>query len=154
MSAIEESTTTDTAPSRRGLRLRLVDDESPSRLDGGWWPHTRDPIAEIQDLVWKFPAEFGRITRILFSPPDWDTAPRTVDLGTRSLRVGSFPSDDTHLIVLQTLSRRRLTLLVVPSSFDREDAEAALSAASTTGNQGSGTEVLDAIAAHHRDADA
>lgn len=154
MSAVEQATTTDPAPSRRGLRLRLVHDESHPRLDGGWWPHTRDPIAEIQDLVWKFPAEFGRISRVQFSPPDWDSAPRSVPLGTRSLRVGSLPTDDTHLLLLQTLSRRRLTLLVVPSTFEREDAEAALCAASAPGNQGSGTDVLEAIAAHRRHADA
>ena len=130
--------------SGHSLRLRMVRDDSHPKLDGGWWPRTRDPAREIQDLVWKFPPEYGRISRALFSPPDWDSAPRMVDLGTRYLRVGSFPGDDTHVIVLQTLSRRRLTLLVVPPGYSAGDAEAALASASASGNDRSGAEVLAA----------
>ena len=128
--------------SRKGLRLRMVGDDSHPSLDGGWWPRSRDPIREIQELVWKFPPEYGRISRAWLSTPDWDSEPRMVDLGTRCLRVSSSPYEDTHVLVLQTLSRRRLTLLVVPPSYSRRDGEAALAAASTSGNRTSGADVL------------
>lgn len=123
----------------------MVSDDSHPLLDGGWWPRSRDPDREFKDLVWKFPAEYGRISRAQFSPPDWEGAPRMVDLGTRYLRVGSVPSDDTHLIVLQTLSRRRLTLLVVPPGCSAAQAKAALTAASTPGNHQAGAEVLASL---------
>lgn len=141
MSAIEQVPSQHA--SRKGLRLRMVRDDSHPSLDGGWWPRSRDPIREIQELVWKFPPEYGRISRAWLSTQDWDSEPRMVDLGTRCLRVSSSPRDDTHVLVLQTLSRRRLTLLVVPSNYSRRDGEAALLAASASGNQASGSDVLE-----------
>lgn len=150
MSATQE--TPFPSATRGDLRLRMVEHPGRQSLDGAWWPYSRDLTGEIRDLVRGFPGEHGRITRALFSPPDWDTAPRRVDLGTKVLKVGSFPEDDTHLLVVQTANRERLTLLVVPPSFTATQGEEALLAASTSGNAHSGTEVLRGVTENH-DAD-
>jgi hypothetical protein len=74
---------------------------------------------EAADLVDHFPDLSGGISRVLFSRPDWDSAPGEVSphriRAARGLvKVGSFPSDDTHIVVLSMAKGDRLRLLVVP----------------------------------------
>ena len=128
--------------SRGPIRLTLRSTSGPDRLDGGWWPYSRDLAAELPDLVRAFPASRGRIVRALFSRPDWDSAPRRIPLSERVLKVGSFPGDDTHVIVIQTSNRESITLLVIPPSFSAGQGAEALLAASTPGNTHHGEEVL------------
>lgn len=147
MSATTKSPTLrDTVPD---LRLRLVEDPGRESLDGGWWPRSRDLTLELRALADGFPRGLGRVTRVGFSRPDWDSAPRQVDLGTRVLKVGSFPDDDTHVLIVQTGDRHRFTLLVVPPSFTDAQGEEALLAASTAGNSHSATEVLAEVTDKH-----
>lgn len=101
-------------PRRRPLRLRMGRTMGVDRLDGAWWPQSRDLAVELADLVDHFPAECGRVVRALFSPPDWDPVPRRVPVSTGYVKVGSFPRDDTHVIELKTSDRTVLHVLVVP----------------------------------------
>ena len=113
----------------QALRLRLRDDPSLGSPDGAWWPRSRDLQTEAADLVDHFPTSAGRIQRLLFSRPDWDgSAPS--GRGTRSImaargrvKVGSFPSDDTHLMIATMASGQRLSLLVIPSDTSRAEGE-------------------------------
>lgn len=147
MSALTEN---PSIPVPRGdLRLLMVEDPGRHRLDGGWWPYSRDLVAELTDLVRHFPSARGRITRALYSRPDWDTAPHRVDLGTKVLKVGSFPDDETHVVVVQTADGERITLLVVPPRFTRAQGDEALLAAATPGNEHSGTELLLEVTNNH-----
>jgi|SRR6478735_3063475 len=114
---------------REALRLRLLDDPSLGSPDGAWWPRSRDLQAEAADLVDHFPSSAGRIQRLLFSRPDWD-GPATAGRGVRSIvtargrvKVGSFPSDDTHLMIATMANGYRLKLLVIPSHTCRADGE-------------------------------
>ncbi len=144
------SASIESPPSPRGdLRLRMVDQPGRHRLDGGWWPYSRDLVLEMTELVRSFPREHGRITRALYSRPDWDTAPHRIDLGTSRLKVGSFPDDDTHVVVVQTANRERLTLLVVPPRFTQAQGDEALLAAATPGNDHAGSEVLLEVTNSH-----
>ncbi|MFZ2013287.1 MAG: DUF5994 family protein [Nocardioides sp.] len=110
-----------------GLRLQLSDPAPHSRVDGAWWPRSRDLQREAAELVDHFPAESGRISRLVFSRPDWDDSShdghgvRTIRAARGQMKVGSFPSDDTHLMILAMSSGQRLKLLVIPS--DTPDAE-------------------------------
>ena len=120
------------------LRLFLFDEGPTDRVDGSWWPRSRDLRAEAADLVDHFPADHGRIRRLLFSRPDWDGTSED-GRGIRSIRaargavpVGSFPSDDTHLMILTMSPGRRLKLLVIPSDTPQAEAEERLSAAART----------------------
>ena len=120
-------TTSDSVP-RPAIRLELVDDAA-SYLHGAWWPRSRDLEVEAADLVDQFPPAAGRISRLLFSRPDWDE-PTTEGRVLRRIRarrgfvkVGSFPSDDTRLMILTMASGRRLRLVVVPSSTATAEGE-------------------------------
>jgi hypothetical protein len=130
------------APDRVPLRLRMADHPGSSRLDGGWWPQSRDLALELADLVDHFPPRLGRVVRALFSPPDWDPAPRRIPVATGYVKVGSFPRDDTHLILLKTSDRTELRVLVVPSDLTQGQGEEALLAAATAGNPRSAADVL------------
>ncbi len=110
-------TTTDRAP----LRISLNPSSSTRRLDGAWWPQSRDLQIECADLIDNFPSNIGSPARLLFSPPDWDAEPdrpstRRIKAQRGLVKVGSFPEDDTHLMTVILSSRERLELLVIPSS--------------------------------------
>lgn len=123
-----ESPQTNSHAQREPLRLNLAgegSDDGP--LAGAWWPQSRDLQAEAADLVDHFPEDVGRVNRLLYSRPDWDV---TVEGGPGvhkiraqrgPVKVGSFPSDDTHLMVLTMASGRRLKLVVIPSDATPAD---------------------------------
>jgi hypothetical protein len=125
------------------LRLRMAEHPGSGTLDGGWWPHSRDLAVELAALVDDFPPRSGRIVRALISPPDWDSAPRRIPVAGGYVKIGSFPRDDTHLIVLTTSDRTLLRVLVAPPGFTREQADEALLASATGGNAHSATDVLE-----------
>ncbi|HJQ05703.1 MAG TPA: DUF5994 family protein [Nocardioides sp.] len=130
------------------LRLRMAEHAGRNRLDGGWWPYSRDLATELADLVDHLPPGSSRVVRALFSPPDWDPAPRRVPIGRGYLKAGSFPGDDTHLMLLTTADRTVLRLLVVPPGFTPAQAEEALLASATSGNAHSAAELLHEVLDH------
>ena len=116
------------------LRLRLDHDVARGGLDGAWWPHSRDLATESAHLVDTFPVQVGRIARLLYSGPDWPRADdqaqvRRIRTEHGSVKLGSFPSDDTHVMVVTLASRERLHLLVVPCDTDPASAERVMAAA-------------------------
>jgi hypothetical protein len=108
----------------------------PGHVDGGWWPQSRDLRVEAADLVDHFPPEVGRINRLLFSRPDWDDGVaegrglRRIQAARGPVKVGSFPRDDTHQMVLSMASGQQLHLLVVPPATDDSEAGSLLEASS------------------------
>jgi Family of unknown function (DUF5994) len=112
-----------TPAAREPLRIRLDNGFTSGPLDGAWWPQSRDLQTEAADLVDHFPDLLGGIDRLLFSRPDWDAvrgAPslRQIHAAVGPVKVGSFPSDDTHVMIVKMRSGQRLRLLVVPSDTD------------------------------------
>lgn len=105
-------------PARLALRPTF-DHEAP---DGAWWPASRSLTDELDDLFAHWPAERGHIRRVLYSPPDWDDHPRTVDVTGRRVKTGSFPSDDTHLITLTMSTGERRAITVIPPATPPRDA--------------------------------
>lgn len=108
------------APERSELRLRMNNGYESGVLDGAWWPQSRDLQTEAADLVDHFPNMTGGIERLLFSRPDWDAVAgtpgaRRIQAARGPVKVGSFPSDDTHLMVLKMRSGQHLRVLVIPS---------------------------------------
>lgn len=134
--------------SRGPLRLRMAEHLGRNHMDGGWWPQSRDLAVELADLVDHFPARFGRIVRAVFSPPDWDPAPRRIPVAGGYVKVGSFPRDDSHLIRLKTSDRTVLDVLVVPPGFTEDQGAEALRAAATSGNSHSATDLLEEVTEH------
>lgn len=132
---------------REPLRLRMTA-HGHNRIDGAWWPYSRDLGPELADLVDHFPDPGCHIVRALASPPDWDAVPRRIPIGRGYLKVGSFPQDDTNLMLLTTANRKVMRILVVPPSFTRAQGEEALLAASTSGNAHSAADLLHEVIDH------
>jgi hypothetical protein len=130
---------------RLPLRLRMGDEPGSQPLDGGWWPQSRDLTVELGDLVDHFPAKRGRIVRVLFSPPDWDDAPKRVPTARGYVKVGFDPHDDTHVVVLTTSDRQELCVLVVPPNMSRTKGDEALLASVTPGYATSPGALLTAV---------
>lgn len=136
--------TTSSAPTpsvpatARPLRLRLSDKPPAGGPHGVWWPRSRNLQAEAADLVDHFPPSVGRINRLLFSRPDWDDSTvggrgvRSIRAARGPVKVGSFPSDDTHLMILAMASGQQLKLMVIPSGIDPAEGERRLGRARET----------------------
>ena len=120
--ATTDAATTAPATGREPLRLELRPQPHAEHLAGAWWPQSRDLTVEVADLVDHFPEAAGRISRVLYSPPDWDGAHRRVTTARGVVKAGSFPRDDTGLMVLSMSDHRRLRLLVVPPATDEATA--------------------------------
>lgn len=125
----------------------MAEHPGKGHLDGGWWPQTRELAVELADLVDHFPAQSGRVVRALVSPPDWDSTPRMVPVAGRYVKIGAFPRDDTHLVLLKTSDRRTLHVLVVPPRFTPAQGDEALRHSSAAGNDHTATEILREVAA-------
>ena len=93
---------------------------------GAWWPESRSLDEELGALVALWPAEQGRIVRVLYSPPDWDDHPRSVAVPGRRIKTGSFPRDDTHQLTLTMLDGQRHAITVIPSDSTSVEASQVL----------------------------
>jgi hypothetical protein len=141
-----------TPGSRRPLRLKLGRAPGRDRLDGAWWPYSRDLGPELSDLVERFPPTLGRVSRAVYSLRDWDTVPGELVAGQRVIEVGASPRDGAHVLVVELSDGRPLTLLVVPPDFTPGQGEEALLAGSTAGNRHTAGELLHEVTDQH-DAD-
>jgi hypothetical protein len=124
------------------LRLVLPPVPGVGPLNGAWWPRSRDLDVELADLVDHFPAEAGRISRVIFSRPDWDTSPHRVAVTRGFIKTGSFPRDDTHVMILKLSSGAQLKVLVIPANTPSEAARRLMTSANASTNRRSGTELL------------
>ena len=122
------TTSLTTSDGGKPLRLQL-DSDATTFVQGAWWPWSRSLQAEAAALVDHFPSEVGHISRLLYSRPDWDDGGaqgrgvHRIHSRRGPVKVGSFPSDDTHLMVLTMSTGRRLRLIVVPSDIDQAEGD-------------------------------
>jgi len=137
--------TENPAASRGRLRLCMAEHPGRNRLDGGWWPQSRDLTVELADLVDHFPPQFGRIVRAEYSPTDWEHAAHRIPVTGGYVNAGSSSRDDSHLMHLETSARTVLRVLVVPPSFTDDQGAEALLAAATAGNTHSARDLLDTV---------
>ena len=131
--------------SRGPLRLNLAQDPGRNRLDGAWWPQSRDLGVELADLVDNFPSSAGRIVRARLSPPDWDAAPHEVAVAGGYVQVGSLSRDDSHMIHLMLSDLTVVSVLVVPPGFTDGQGAEALLAAAAAGNSHSAADLLEEV---------
>jgi hypothetical protein len=87
-----------------------------------------------------FPAVVGRVYRALYSRPDWSTQPRAISTQRGRMKVGSFPRDDTQLIVLSMSTRSSLRLAVIPP--EHPEGATALARASAVTNTSTAAQIL------------
>lgn len=115
-------------PRPPGFALRTTHDST--RADGAWWPRNRNLGEQLEELFTSWPEEAGTIVRVLYSPPDWDDHPRSVAVGARRIKTGSFPRDDNHELQLSLLGGQRRFITVIPPDTEADAAAAALGAIS------------------------
>jgi hypothetical protein len=130
---------------KQPLRLQLAASIGRGTLDGAWWPHSRDLAVEAVQLVDRFPAGFDRICRVAYSTRDWDVSRRRLTAARGFVRLGSFPHDDTHRVILVGVSANSgqvLQLLVVPPDWDARAARHAMRTAANPHNTKSATTIL------------
>ncbi|MFI1094195.1 DUF5994 family protein [Streptomyces sp. NPDC020917] len=103
-------------PASHRLRLSLAPAGSaPSRIDGAWWPYSRDLAAELPALVDELDLTWDRITHITVNPTYWPVIPHKVQGNGHVVRVGWFKEEqDPHQLMLLSYRAGRWDLLVIP----------------------------------------
>jgi hypothetical protein len=111
-------------------------------LDGGWWPRSQDPRAELPSLITALNASRDVVTQVLLNMDAWSPRPHRLNIDRRTVRIGWVQTLDPHLIVAICGNGDRLNLLVVPPRTNMTSAAAALAAAADGGNTLRASEVL------------
>lgn len=135
-------------PSRPRLRLQPgLSARTP--LDGGWWPRSADPVAELPGLILAIEGRHGPITHIMLGTADWD-ARRLRRLrvdgpaGSRVVRLGWFETMPAGLLTA-TARAGRTDLLTVPPHTSEPAAQAAMEQAAQACNRTGAPALLAAI---------
>ena len=120
------------APSVARLCLGLA----PARrtlLDGGWWPRSADPAAELPGLISAIDDRRGRVTRVMLSPAGWDSQPRWLRGAGRAVPLDWFPGQPAGVLTV-FCNGDRVDLLVVPPGSTEADALGAIDLAAQAVN--------------------
>ncbi len=131
-------------------RLRLQPDLSArTLLDGGWWPRSADPAAELPGLILAIEERHGPITRIMLGRAGWDASrPHRLradgPAGSRVVRLGWFETMPAGLLTA-TARAGRTDLLTVPPHTGEPAAWAAMDQAAQVGNRTRTPALLAAI---------
>jgi hypothetical protein len=138
-------------PSRPRLRLQ-PDLSARTLLDGGWWPRSADPAAELPGLILALDAWGGRVTRVMLGADDWNASkPRRVRVdgpaGRRVVPLGWFATMPAGLLTAISANGERTDLVTVPPSTREQDAAAAMDQAVQTGNREHAPAILAGITA-------
>ena len=132
-------------PAPPGLRLQLDPTMAGTgAVDGGWWPRSRDPDAELPGLIAGLDASLGPITRVALNLDAWDSAPRRVAVDGRRVRVGWFRQMDAHTVGLTRAAQDRVVLLVVPPQATTAAAQIAMAMAADAANSAGPADILAA----------
>jgi hypothetical protein len=98
-------------------------------LDGGWWPRSADPVAELPGLVLALDERYGPIRQIMLNRTAWDSHPGRLAVGSRVVRLGWFASVDAALVIATTEHGAQLDLLVVAPGTAQDAARRAMARA-------------------------
>jgi hypothetical protein len=131
-------------------RLRLQPGLSArTLLDGGWWPRSADPVAELPGLILAIDQRHGPITQVMLGWAGWDASRPSrlrVDgpAGSRVVRLGWFETMPAGLLTA-TARAGRTDLLTVPPPTSEPAARAAMDQAAQAGNRTPAPALLAAI---------
>jgi hypothetical protein len=116
-------------------------------LDGGWWPRSADPVAELPGLCLVLSQRYGPVRQLMLNRRSWDTWPRRLAVGTRVVRIGWFASVDPALAIATTDRGDQLDLLVVPPDTADAPAHRAMAQAADPADTTRAPDILTAITA-------
>lgn len=135
--------TAEQEQARTGPRLRMKPaDVAHGRLDGGWWPRSRDPEAEFPELVAALQPWLGTANRVSYHLDMWDAAPRKIVFEGLAVHCEGFRSMDPHTIAVTSSSSGRLNLLIIPPETSDGMARTALDVAADPDSATDGTASL------------
>ncbi len=117
-------------------------------LDGGWWPRSADPAAELPGLITAVEGRCGRVARLMLGPAGWDSQPRRLGAAGRVVKLGWFTGQPARLLTAFCGSSGRIDLLVVPPGTAETDALAAMDLAAQPTNLIHAPDILAAIGSH------
>jgi hypothetical protein len=116
-------------------RLTLGSPDSDlTLLDGGWWPRSTDPEAELPALILAIDHLHGTVRRMALGADGWSARPRFVMAGGRRVRLGFFASQPASLLTAQCADGGRVDLLVVAPQTTEAAALSAMAAAAAPGD--------------------
>ncbi|MBP0454480.1 hypothetical protein J5Y04_33865 [Kitasatospora sp. RG8] len=116
---LDRATTPAAAPDPTARLSLTPGGVQPGRLDGAWWPRSRDLLLELPALAADIDEQWGRVTRITVNPAQWPVIPRRIPVAGHTVHVGWFTTEqDEHTIAVFSYAPRRLKLLVVPPETD------------------------------------
>jgi len=116
-------------------RLVWAPTRTGRRIDGAWWPRTRNASAELVALA-PLASEHlgGPVRRVSINIDAWDPdQPRRLRVGDGLVRLGWFHTLDPATVTLGRRNDDRVTLLVIPPAFDPVAARRLLRRLSTAG---------------------
>lgn len=98
--------------SARRLRLEL-DPVGMGNADGVWWPHSRNLVAELGELLSALRPGFGPVLRVSYHRDEWTAAPGELVSGGHRTRLDGYrqmPARTLHIVgVGATLTLRIIT---------------------------------------------
>jgi hypothetical protein len=144
-----QTTAIPAAPAKARL-LMQQDRTGRGLLDGGWWPRTNDPAAELPVLIPELDERHGRIIRVMLGTGDWEaTRPRLLSFsasrGRRVVKLGWFDSMPAGLLTAISDNGERTDLVTIPPQTSEEAASAAMRQAVKAGNHEHSPAILAAI---------
>ena len=105
------------------------------RVDGAWWPRSRDMARELPPLVAVLDQVWGRITRVTVHEGMWPDLPAKVAAAGHVVRLGWFDSEQEPAdLCLLSFTVGRWDLLVIPPECDPDRAAQLMAAATDVHN--------------------
>ncbi|MEW2328627.1 DUF5994 family protein [Micromonospora chersina] len=145
MSVIRERGTVTPTSAPTAPRLVLAVPRTQGMLDGGWWPRSWDPVAELPGLVLALAERHGRIRHIMLNIHAWDSRFRRLAVGPDLVRLGWFDTLDPAVLVATTGGDLQVDLLIVPPATEAAAAERAMAAAADPTNVRRAPDILNAV---------
>jgi Family of unknown function (DUF5994) len=116
-------------------RLRLKPKAPPrGSVDGAWWPHSGDLVAELPDLLAVLSVRLGRIERVLYNVEEWAQPPRKLLTGGRAVRLDGYRLQPPDTVEVLGLDHDRLILRVVAPGTQADAAHTAMMAVAQPGD--------------------
>ena len=120
---------------------------SQAVLDGGWWPRSWDPVADLPGLVLALSHRYGPIRHLMLNSLTWDGRFRRLAVGEAVIRMGWFASLDPAVLIATTDAGDQLDILIVPPQTGPEAAHLAMTAAADPADTRRAPAILAAFSA-------
>jgi hypothetical protein len=146
LTTAQRATIAPTPPSMPRLFLAPVR-AGQAVLDGGWWPRSWDPVAELPGLVLALSARYGTIRQLMLNNLTWDSCFTRLAAGAGTVRIGWYASLDPAVLIATTYGGDQIDLLVVPPRTAAGAAKRAMTVAADPAGLLRAPDILAAIPA-------